>query len=814
MILRVLLLWLGLTAAPSSFAADVIDANLNQLYTNATEPNGVLSIYKYQVKQSQVVRVYLHSDNSSSVRPLLAVFREQRAVLSVQLPIRLEKNYFYDTVARTLCPFGNETLPANVGTDESAGAMTVELSCFSPTPVSYSLKAYLLDNFELTLGEQMSLSASPSQPVYLRYRIPKRLDSVVVIVKSNDEICMTVSIQMIGCPVFDLDNNVIFSGMHQTMTKQGAVPIQRSNLDDFYIVFVVKPNDDICSEMMSIQPASGPVHLDTRIKNFTVVIHELPTDSAYLVPMGVAVAAILVIYVLAFVHVSWVSIRDRRRWEEEGRAAVFGIDEETSSLNNPHYSYGATATSRSTISGSTEASDLPSSSGVSTIAGQEPSPDDINQPGPDLEISNEDADYDTLEDAKTDKSVARSKVNLMVSDLSLKPWKLRDKKYHLYTWNLLTIALFYALPVVQLVLTWQNTVRLSGDMDLCWYNYLCARPLFGIFAFNSIFSNIGYVMLGLLYLGMVKERELRYRRTVGAVHASVKTEFGIPMHNGLLYALGIAIMMEGILSASYHVCPSSSNYQFDTSFMYIIGALGMLKIYQLRHPDINANAHVAFGILALFIFLAMCGVYFNDVPFWAVFSVCYILVMFGVSVEFYFKGQWRLNRHIYYRLRHYWRSTTCISRIIPRFKGRFIFLLIGNLLNLSFVFLGIWVMPKDFPSFLLLPFTGNLFLYLMYYIFMKLLNKERLKMRTVLFLLMAIGCWVIAMWFFINAVSDWSETPAESRVKNHECILFNFYDNHDVWHFMSALSLFMSFSIFLSLDDGLQWVRRDKIVVF
>ncbi len=56
--------------------------------------------------------------------------------------------------------------------------------------------------------------------------------------------------------------------------------------------------------------------------------------------------------------------------------------------------------------------------------------------------------------------------------------------------------------------------------------------------------------------------------------------------------------------------------------------------------------------------------------------------------------------------------------------------------------------------------------------------------------------------------------PAVSRIKNRDCILFDFYDNHDVWHFMSALSLFFSFSIFLSLDDDLRWVRRDKISVF
>lgn len=46
----------------------------------------------------------------------------------------------------------------------------------------------------------------------------------------------------------------------------------------------------------------------------------------------------------------------------------------------------------------------------------------------------------------------------------------------------------------------------------------------------------------------------------------------------------------------------------DTSFMYVIGMLGMLQIYQLRHPDINANAHVAFALMAFFILIAMCGV--------------------------------------------------------------------------------------------------------------------------------------------------------------------------------------------------------------
>jgi len=32
----------------------------------------------------------------------------------------------------------------------------------------------------------------------------------------------------------------------------------------------------------------------------------------------------------------------------------------------------------------------------------------------------------------------------------------------------------------------------------------------------------------------------------------------------------------------------------DTAFMYTISILILLKIYQTRHPDINANAYTAF----------------------------------------------------------------------------------------------------------------------------------------------------------------------------------------------------------------------------
>lgn len=42
--------------------------------------------------------------------------------------------------------------------------------------------------------------------------------------------------------------------------------------------------------------------------------------------------------------------------------------------------------------------------------------------------------------------------------------------------------------------------------------------------------------------------------------------------------------------------------------MYIITCLGVVKLYQTRHPDIAANAHIVYTGFAAIIFIAMIGV--------------------------------------------------------------------------------------------------------------------------------------------------------------------------------------------------------------
>ena len=49
--------------------------------------------------------------------------------------------------------------------------------------------------------------------------------------------------------------------------------------------------------------------------------------------------------------------------------------------------------------------------------------------------------------------------------------------------------------------------------------------------------------------------------------------------------------------------------------------------------------------------------------------------------------------------------------------------------------------------------------------------------------------------FQLNFHCPFQRTPAESRQLNKDCILLDFYDNHDIWHFLSASAMFCTFMV-------------------
>uniref|UniRef100_A0A8B9SJV1 SID1 transmembrane family member 1 n=1 Tax=Anas platyrhynchos TaxID=8839 RepID=A0A8B9SJV1_ANAPL len=259
----------------------------------------------------------------------------------------------------------------------------------------------------------------------------------------------------------------------------------------------------------------------------------------------------------------------------------------------------------------------------------------------------------------------------------------------------------------------------------------------------------------------------------------------------------------------------------DTSFMYMIAGLCMLKLYQTRHPDINASAYSAYASFAVVICLAVLGVVFgkNGMWFWVIFSMIHVLASLALSTQIYYMGRFKIDGPDsdlgIFRRAAMVLYTDCIQQCSrPMYMDRMVLLIVGNLVNWSFAIFGLVYRPRDFASYILGIFICNLLLYLAFYIIMKLRSSEKLLPIPLFCIVATAVVWAAALYFFFQTLSSWEETPAESREKNRPCILLGFFDDHDVWHFLSAAALFFSFLVLLTLDDDLDTVRRDKIPVF
>ena len=163
-----------------------------------------------------------------------------------------------------------------------------------------------------------------------------------------------------------------------------------------------------------------------------------------------------------------------------------------------------------------------------------------------------------------------------------------DAYYHVVP----LLVVFYSIPSFQLVF-----LTVEGNSEACYFNYGCAKPWWIFKAFNHIFSNLGYIWFGLCFMLLVWIKS-RYFKEQPAWQQGKKKR-GLPQQYGLYYAMGLATVAQGLLSATFHICPSNMSLQFDTTMMYLIMTLAMVKIYQFRHPDTTVNAFVCLYLLAL-----------------------------------------------------------------------------------------------------------------------------------------------------------------------------------------------------------------------
>ena len=158
-----------------------------------------------------------------------------------------------------------------------------------------------------------------------------------------------------------------------------------------------------------------------------------------------------------------------------------------------------------------------------------------------------------------------------------------NKHYNLYSSLSLLAGIYYTLPVFQLVYYYQETAERSGNLDTCYYNYLCQYPYGAFNDFGHVFSNFGYIILGLLFKLIVwlrwsdyKSKQTLYcieilnncrsrshrnlvenedlKRDLKDLKITHPLHKGIPESYGIFYAMGAALTLEGLVFLPNYLC--------------------------------------------------------------------------------------------------------------------------------------------------------------------------------------------------------------------------------------------------------------------
>ncbi|RDD43303.1 SID1 transmembrane family member 1 [Trichoplax sp. H2] len=704
------------------------------------------------------IRINTVSLDADKRRPIEVVIRQNDHVLSWPLPTIIEGRPTY-SVSRTLCPFGQGNVIE----------ISIELSTYAVNVSHYTLSIGIVKNFYISSALQ-NFTGSLSSPAVFAYNFPWNVEKVSVVVDSKSSACAIVSIQKAQCPYFDQITNIRYAGTYQTMLTSSTVSVERSSIGhEFIIIIAVYPTSKEC-ELSKTSPLDLGAHFKPFlpadiVKNFTIHVKPTLAYKSYAIPIVVVSCMYLGVYVLSFLLVCY--------WRSLYNLAIKEINGDVPSQNvyinsGPSVSYGTIPNHFTDVRDENTSITHSSPLEEQSLTNTEDDPDrgiydDLNQHGNSVRY---------------------------VSNLSQDNNKLNVPR--LYIWYLIVVGIFYAIPVFQLVITYQKIVRRTGNDGICYYNFKCSHPLYIFSAFNNFISNIGYVMLGFLFIVVVQMKKGIYYKAVQRC-SQLRNNYGVPQRYGIYAAIGIALIMEGILSACYHICPNRSNFQFDTSYMYVIAILSMVQIYNIRHPDLIASAHLVFLSFALVIFMAVFGVLFKSVAIWIIFDLIYFAVVTILSLQIYYDGKWSFSLRA---LRRICSRRDCIASLYS--KDLFFFIGIVYCLNLAAGLYGVIKEPDDFGTFFLAIFISNLAAYLLYYTIKKLWQarynerNEKILWMPLILMLITGALWVSAIYFFFHPVSCWQCSPANSREYNKPCIFLNFFDEHDVWHLLSAGALYTS----------------------
>ena len=732
--------------------------------------------------------------------PILVGVNRQKDVISWKLPVVIplgtshnshtkrytNQSMTYNDTSRTLRPL--EELKDRSG--KRVWKEDIEITFRTRGSSRFELGIWMC-KFELKLNEKEEVTLSPTKPKYFKFILPPDIPRALLDVKSTNDSCMTLSIQDSQNPVHDLYSNVKFDGHYQTVNKTGSMWISKEQFNgSIYVVMVGHPDDSEChlnpfKTFHRLRKIMNGFNNHTE-KTVTIIIRKSETVHEFTTVMIGTILGFLVFSLGALLMACMQTGWDVLRMKKDAINTTCNIG------NN---------------------------------------------------VAMRKKEY------RSDESLGKKKHGM---DDFVRYSVLYMKGFWL-------VAIFYSIPVVQLMLTWEKMTNENGNKDQCFFNFQCAHAWIGkekklkISDSNHVFSNIGYLILGMTSLICIRIHQKRaqmhaknpkHQNTSGEPKdlSEVKngsSECGIGAtyilkDYGLYYALGSAIIMQGLMSACYHICPNNVNFQFDTIFMFSIAILVMTTVYNRLNPWQAVSVFTVYGVLSVIILLGILGVYF-DADFytsgngkgmllmfrWVSFGItvvsCFLLSYLCYSerrVNFNLTAVKSLFGSMFRRKKRLWdiQSGELKSFCTPNHPKRLMLLVFWNIINIvlsSFI-----VVRFDKTTYLegmLYQLTFNTITLLVVYIILKKMYKEKITAVTIIQMSFTGVVWCIAIYYFREKTKNDELSPANSRMLNKPCKRWagNFYDEHDLWHFFSSVGLFLNLMIVMTLDDRLMKGKDD-----
>lgn len=366
-----------------------------------------------------------------------------------------------------------------------------------------------------------------------------------------------------------------------------------------------------------------------------------------------------------------------------------------------------------------------------------------------------------------------------------------NNKSKTYYWKfLIIIGAYYLMPSLQFLLFQ------SQNSELCYYNHKCLHSYGIIRSFNNFISNIFYIIYGLIFIIQVKLKKEISNDLIE--NEDIKS---------LYYCLGITLILEGISSGIYHICPSRLNFQFDTTFMIIGLLLAFLTLYNKRN-HIHILNPFKFYLLVFFV-LTLNVLSLNNngntiqLWFWGILFIFMTYIMIFGSIYIYFGNLYEFNINNFKSLVRYIKSEEKDMR-------RLSLIILLNAFNIGSCLYAALALP-NFTGWILMVSCVNLFIYFTYYIVTKICVGERLLLIIVIGIIIDSIILGTSLYFFINNPTNIFLSQQESSELNKDCKLLKFFDNHDIWHILSSLGLYLFMNILLYIDYDLEFQEKIEL---